>query len=152
MKKKKLILEQLDEKLIPFKKTQHIIVPDKGWIRSIRIALNITLKQISDKLNTSKQNINAIEDREVTGAITLKTLSEVAEAMDMKLVYAIVPKDESLEKLIEKRANILAKKIVLRTSASMKLEDQENSGTRLEKAIKEKTNEIINELPKYLWD
>jgi len=152
MDREKLMLEQLEEKLGLFKKARHLIVPDKGWVHSIRTTLNITLKQLSDKLNTSPQNIKAIEDREATGAITLKGLREVAAAMDMKLVYAIVPKDDSLEKLIERRANALAKKIVLRTSASMKLEDQENSAARLEKAVREKTNEIIDALPKYLWD
>jgi len=152
VEKKKLMVEQLGEKLGPFKKAQHIIVPAKGWIHSIRTTLNITLQQLSKKLNTSPQNIKASEEREATGTITLKTLHEIAEAMDMKLVYAIIPKDDSIKKLIEKKAGLLAKKIVLRTSASMKLEDQENSAPRLEKAIKEKTSEIINELPKYLWD
>ena len=152
MTREKLMLEQLDEKLGLFKKVRHIIVPDKGWVHSIRTTLNITLKQLSDKLNTSPQNIKAIEGREATGAITLKGLHEIAGAMDMKLVYAIVPKDDSLEKLIERRASALARKIVLRTSASMKLEDQENSAARLEKAVQEKTTELIDELPKYLWD
>jgi hypothetical protein len=54
--------------------------------------------------------------------------------------------------MIEKRAKELAQKIVLRTSNSMKLEDQENSGERIEKAIQEKTEEIKEELPKYLWE
>jgi hypothetical protein len=34
----------------------------------------------------------------------------------------------------------------------MKLEDQENSKIRLEKAIKNKAEEIKNKMPKYLWD
>jgi hypothetical protein len=42
--------------------------------------------------------------------------------------------------------------IVLRTSNSMKLEDQENSKKRIEKSIRSKTEEIMDTLPKYLWD
>jgi predicted DNA-binding mobile mystery protein A len=152
MKKEKLMLNQLDEKLSVFKKTEKVIVPDKGWIHSLRKGMNVTLKQLGEKLKTSPQNVRATEDREASGAITLKTLREVAETMDLKLVYALVPKEESLNKLIEKRAIALAQKIVLRTSVSMKLEDQENTRARLETAIKEKTNEIINDMPKYLWD
>jgi hypothetical protein len=34
----------------------------------------------------------------------------------------------------------------------MKLEDQANSRKRIEKAIKERTSEIINKTPKILWD
>jgi predicted DNA-binding mobile mystery protein A len=152
MKKKKLMLEQLDKKLRIFKGVESIVVPDKGWIHGLRTAMNLTLKQLSEKLKTSPQNIKAAEHREAAGAITLKGLREIADAMDMQLVYALIPKEGSLEKLIEKRAFALAQKIVLRTSVSMKLEDQENTKARLEKAIKEKASEIIDELPKYLWD
>ena len=54
--------------------------------------------------------------------------------------------------MIEKRANDLAKEIVFRTSISMKLEDQENNPKRVQKAIKEKVEELKLEMPKYLWD
>jgi len=40
----------------------------------------------------------------------------------------------------------------LRTSNTMKLEDQENSRQRIEQAILEKTLSIKNEMPKKLWD
>jgi hypothetical protein len=50
------------------------------------------------------------------------------------------------------RALEMATKIVQRTSNTMKLEDQENSKERIEKAIKERAAEIINKTPKILWD
>jgi hypothetical protein len=34
----------------------------------------------------------------------------------------------------------------------MMLEDQENSKQRIEKAIRERAEEIKNEMPRYLWD
>ena len=40
----------------------------------------------------------------------------------------------------------------MRTSHTMKLEDQENSEERIKKAIKDRAEKIKNELPKYLWD
>ena len=40
-----------------------------------------------------------------------------------------------------------ASKIVHRTSQSMKLEDQENTVKRLAKAIQERKDEIIREMP-----
>ena len=54
--------------------------------------------------------------------------------------------------MIEKKSTELAIKIVLRTANTMKLEDQANSKERIEKAIKERTPEILNEMPKILWD
>ena len=70
----------------------------------------------------------------------------------MQLVYGFVPNDGSLDALIEKRATELATKIVMRTSNTMKLEDQGNSNERLKKAIIERTTEIKNKMPQILWD
>ena len=53
----------------------------------------------------------------------------------MQLVYGFVPNDGSLDALIERKASELAAKIVHRTSNTMKLEDQENSKDRIEKAL-----------------
>lgn len=72
--------------------------------------------------------------------------------MDMELVYGFVPIEGSLEKHLEKKAVELAKRIVLRTSNNMKLEDQENSTERIQKAIEERTTLIKQELPESLWD
>jgi hypothetical protein len=83
---------------------------------------------------------------------TIKSLREIAHALDMQLVYGFVPNDGSLDALIEKRATELATKIVLRTNNTMKLEDQGNTNERIKKAIKERADEIKNEMPKILWD
>jgi Zn-dependent peptidase ImmA (M78 family) len=72
--------------------------------------------------------------------------------MDMQLIYGFVSKHESLEQMIEKRANELANEIVMRTNNTMRLEEQHNSIERIEKAIVQKAIEIKNEMPKYLWD
>lgn len=70
----------------------------------------------------------------------------------MKLVYGFIPKDGSLEKMVEQQAAELAKKIVLRTSTTMKLEDQENSSQRIKEAIADMTDELKRAMPKSLWD
>ncbi|MEO6330564.1 MAG: XRE family transcriptional regulator, partial [Ginsengibacter sp.] len=85
-------------------------------------------------------------------SITLKTLRETAKAFDMQLVYGFIPKDGSLEAFIDRKAKELAAQIVKRTSNTMKLEDQENSAQRIEKAIEERAIEIKNQMPKTLWD
>lgn len=123
-----------------------------GWIRAIRSALGMSMEQLGKKLSISKQGVMEMEKREQAGAITIKTLQDFAFALDMELVYGFVPKDGSLDAFIEKRATILATQIVKRTSNSMKLEDQENSEERLQKAIKERAEIIKKETPKLLWD
>jgi len=149
---RRLIIEQLDSKFAQLSFLKSFSFSTTGWIKTIRQALNISLKQLSKRLGVTLQNVKQLEEREIDGSISINKLKQTADALDMKLVYVFIPKDESLSKLIEKKALQKAKDIVLRTSHSMQLEDQENTEKRIQAAIKEKADEIKREMPKYLWD
>lgn len=152
MLKNKLQLQQLEAKIKLMAVDKNAMIPAAGWVNSIRTALNMSLRQLGARLSITPQSAKELEIREKEGSITLKSLAEAANALDMKLVYGFIPKDGSLEALIERKATELARQIVLRTSASMKLEDQQNSEERLNKAIEERAYEIKKELPRLLWD
>jgi len=151
-KNQKLLIEQIDMKLDPFKGMETLVIPQKGWINAVRSALKMTLRQYGKKLNMTPQSAKELEDREANGSITLKSLKEAGLALNLKLVYGFIPMDGSIEKMIEKRAGEIAREIIVRTSQSMKLEDQENNPDRLYKAVKEKAQEIKLKMPKYLWE
>ena len=151
-KKHKLLVEQLDKKLQSFKVLRETVMPADGWIHVVRTTLNMSLRQMGNMLSITPQSMKEIEQREKEGSITLKNLREAGKALDMQLVYGFIPKEGSLEKMVEKKAYDIAKEIVKRTSQSMMLEDQENSEQRIEKAIKEMAEEIKNEMPGYLWN
>jgi predicted DNA-binding mobile mystery protein A len=150
--KQKLMLSQVDKKLEKLHALKEVSVPPRGWLHTLRTALHMSLRQLSAKASIMPQSLKDMENREVLGTITLNTLRDVANAMDMQLVYGFVSKHESLEQMIENRAKELATEIVMRTNNTMALEDQQNSKERIEKAIEQKTNEIKSEIPKYLWD
>jgi len=150
--RRSLLIEQLDKKLKPFVGTENVLVPDLGWIYSIRTTLNMTLDQLGKKLNITRQGAKKIQEREVLGSITLKSMKEIGEALNMKFVYGFVPNQGSVENLIDYKASALAKKIVLRTSHNMKLENQGNSDESIEKSIRDLTDELKRELDKSLWD
>ena len=152
MEKKSLQLQQLNSKMLSFTEVQKITPPPIGWIKAVRNAIGMSLLQLGNRLSITKQSVQDMERREKDGSITIKSLREVASALDMNLIYGFVPKDGSLDALIERKAKNLATQIVLRTNNSMKLEDQENSKQRIEKAIQERTTAIINEMTKTLWD
>jgi predicted DNA-binding mobile mystery protein A len=152
MSKKSLQLQQLDSKLLSFSSLRQLAIPPTGWVKAIRTALGMSMQQLGNKLKISKQGILDIEKREKEGSITIKSLREIARAMDMQLVYGFLPNDGSLDALIERRAAEIATQIVMRTSNTMKLEDQTNSNERIEEAIKERATAIKNEMPKILWD
>ena len=152
MSKKSLQIQQLNSKMLAFASLQKVAPPPTGWIKAIRNAIGMSMLQLGKRLSITKQSVQDIERREKDGSISIKALREAARALDMQLIYGFVPNDGSLEAMINRKAKELATQIVQRTSNSMKLEDQENSKQRIEKAIEERATIIKNEMPKTLWD
>ena len=149
---KSLQIEQLDKKLHQFFALDKVIVPTNGWINSIRTTLNMTLEQLGRQLNITKQGAKKIEESEAAGSISLKSLKEVGEVLNLNFVYGFVPKNGSLENLINDKAQEMATKIVMRTNQHMKLENQENSEERIQSAIIDLASDLKRELNKSLWD
>jgi predicted DNA-binding mobile mystery protein A len=149
---KSLQIRQIDAKIKEFVSLQGVVVPSSGWIKAIRKSLGMSMQQLGKKLNISKQGVFEIERREKEGAITLNSLKDVAHSMDMELVYGFVPKDGSLDALIERRAREIATQIVQRASHTMVLEGQQVYGDHAKNSIEEYTAEIKREIPGYLWD
>ena len=152
MGKKSLQIQHLNGKMLAFASLQKVAPPPTGWIKAIRNAIGMSMLQLGNRLSITKQSVQDIERREKDGSVTIKALREAARALDMQLIYGFVPNDGSLELLIERKAKELATQIVMRTNNTMKLEDQENTKQRIEKAIQERTNIIKTEMPKTLWD
>lgn len=152
MRKRSLQIQQLSSKMQAVSALKKVASPPTGWIKAMRAAVGMSLQQLGNKLSITRQSVLDIERREKDGSITIRALRDTADALDMKLVYGFVPKDSSLEALIDRKAKELATQIVLRTSNTMKLEDQENTKKRIQRAIQERTTSIKNEMPKILWD
>ncbi|MBG7613524.1 mobile mystery protein A [Polaribacter sp. BAL334] len=150
--KRTLLIEQLDQKLEAFSKTKEIIIPERGWINTIRTTFNMTMAQLGSKLKITRQGVKRIEESEANGTITINSLKDVANALEMKFVYGFIPKEGSIENLINLKAEKLARKIVLRTNQNMKLEDQGISEDKINASIIDLANEIKREMRKSLWD
>lgn len=150
--KKQLLIEQLDQKLDKFKDAGTVLVPQKGWINTIRTTLNMTREQLGTKLRSTKGAVQKIEEREATGQITLNKLRATGHALEMQFVYGFIPKEGTIDNLVSLKAEELARIIVLRTHHNMSLEDQSIGDEKIDRAIKELANEIKRELRKSLWD
>lgn len=151
-KNNKLRIAHLDSKFAKIRILKNIETPPDGWVKAIRTTLNMSLSQLARRLKKNPVTVMEMEQREKDKSITLKKLIEIGEALDLQFVYGFFPKESSLEKMIEKRAMEVAYEIVMRTSHTMKLEEQENTEKRLRNAIHEKAEELKRELPKHLWD
>ena len=149
-KHKNLAREQLDGTLKQFLPLKEIVPPRKGWIRAIRDALGMTGEQLAKRLGVNKQRVSRIEQDEKLGNITIKTLRNIADALDCKFVYGFVP-NQTLEKMVESQARTIAQKRMSRSDQMMRLEQQELSDTEKEKVLEKMKSEIINDMPKSLW-
>ena len=148
----KLYLEQIDRKIKAFSGVVPDSKPMGGWIEAVRKAIGMNMRQLATKMNKTPQAIKQIQEREKAGTITLNSLEETAAAMNMRLVYAIVPMEtSSLSELIQQQAEKMAKEIVIRANKTMSLEDQKISEKRIKNSIKEISAELA-ENPEKLWE
>ena len=149
--KKQLVIEQLTETLNKFNSIKNIPIPKSGWIRAIRKSLGMTITQLAKKLKVSTERISYLEKNEVLGAVTINSMRKVANELNCVFVYGIVPR-ESLKQIIVNRAKIVAKKIIKNSSHTMLLEKQNLSENDEKNMYNIKLDELINTLPKYLWE
>lgn len=148
---KKLMREQIQESLNNFSELIKKTVPKKGWIRTIREALGMSSNVLAERLNCTRANISSIEQRERKGTITLETLEEVAQALNCKLVYCLVP-IEPLDKILEKQARLIAKKRIKIINHSMKLEQQGLTSKQLQQQEDDLVQELLRGNPKKIWN
>jgi len=152
LRNRNLITDQVDNKLLAFGIVNGVIPPAEGWVHAIRSGIKMSLRQLGERLSVTPQSVKELETREKAGTVTLEALEKAGKALNMKLVYGFIPVEGSLNEMIAKRAREVATKIVMRTSMTMKLEDQEIASEKIESAIDELTEELQREMPRYLWD
>ncbi|MGB0935604.1 MAG: mobile mystery protein A [Alphaproteobacteria bacterium] len=141
---------ELSKKIIAFRKIDPATTPRSGWLRAIREALGMTSVQMAKRLGISQPSMHALEKREQTHSITLRTLEQAARALNCRVVYALVP-NESLEDMVKKRALQLARKKILQAAHTMELEDQAVSKEEIQHQIEDLADELMR-TPNRLWD
>lgn len=148
---KKLIRDQLDETLDKLKVLKYFNPPVFGWIKAIRTSLGMSGRQLANRIGVTKQSISRIEQDEVAGAITIKTLRKVAEGLDCVLVYGFVPRT-SLGNMVKERSEEVARDRLHRVNQTMTLERQEIKSESIEKIIEEDIKKMVEKMPRNLWD
>jgi len=137
---KHLRLLQIDKGLSPFLAASEVPRPRRGWLRAVREAIGVSAAEIARKLGTSRQLPLQFEKWEAEDRITLKSLRKMADALDCDLVYAIVPRAGSIQRLVEERARAEASSRITGVEHSMALEDQAAGG--LDLAVETETRRL----------
>ena len=146
-----LARKHLDKALIPFRVALAQPRPPKGWVRAIRDALGMTSRQLAARMGFSQSTITGLEQGEEAETITLKSLRQAAEALDCKLVYALVP-NATLDETVRTRARALAQEHLSRIHHTMRLENQALREGELSAELDRLTNSILEGRASRLWD
>ena len=145
-----LARKNLDRKLA-FLREESLTRPRGGWIRAIRDALGMSSRQLAKRLGVVQSRIVALEKAEATDATTLKSLREAAEALNCKLVYALVP-NAPLDEIVRDRAAAKALDQFAPVAQGMMQENQSLTVTQMKEELKRLAAEILNEPLRYLWE
>jgi len=150
-KYKQIARQQLDATLARFDEIRKVQIPQKGWIRAVRDALGMSGKQLALRLQVSQPCVFKLEQGEPSGALTLKTMRQVAEALDCVFVYALVPRS-TLEETVRTQARVVAGERLQRVSHTMLLEAQGLTMQEQQASLDGAIEELVRETPKDLWD
>ena len=111
---------------------------------------NIPRAGIGQRLGVVQSRVVAIEQAETKGSLTLNSLEKAAQALDCRLVYALVP-GQPLEDMVKKRASLLAKKRLKSASHSMALEAQGVEAADEIEQLKRLIRQLIEKSGSNLW-
>ncbi len=140
---------QLDEALGELRTAPQ--APTGGWVRAIREALGMTRAQFARRLGIARPNTYKLEADEVAGSTSLTRLRRAAEALDCRLIYALVPKD-SLEETVRRQATRQAQRRLGHANVSQALEASAVTSASLSRQVEDLTAEFMIERPRSLWD
>jgi len=147
----KLRIRQLDDTLDDLKGLTQLSTPDQGWVRTIRQALGMSIRQLAARTGLSKTSVASIESSEAKGTVQLDSLSKLADGLNCRLVYALVPRT-SLAQLLSDQATAKATVLVELVSDSMDLEMQGVSDPEKQRQILELADELLSSPGRGFWN
>ncbi|MBO9478566.1 helix-turn-helix domain-containing protein [Shimia sp. R11_0] len=120
-------------------------MPEGGWIATMRHALGMSADQVAQRKGVSRNAVYQAERNEVDGAVSLKQMQRLAEAMGGRFVYAIVPK-EPVERLKYHQACATAQMLALQEPdfATWPADEQQDW-------VDDKTAELLHDMPSDFW-
>lgn len=93
-------LTELDRRFNEFVQLKHHAAPQCGWAKTIRLALGMSSPALGKRLGISGQGVRKLEQAEVDGSITLKTLSRLANGLDCEVRYVLVPRTSLMDQVL----------------------------------------------------
>ena len=111
------------------------------------------MRQLAERMGSGNpSSIAAIEQNEVSGALTLRRLEAAANALDCDVAYILVPRETSLTATLKKRAHKMAQQQVNHAHRHMGLEGQGVSQSALDEQVEELAQILLLKRTRTFWD
>ncbi|MFV0302495.1 MAG: mobile mystery protein A [Paracoccus sp. (in: a-proteobacteria)] len=125
--------------------------PSEGWLVTLRKALGMSGAEVAARMGVSRNAIYQAERNEKDGAITLKQMEKLAEALGGRFVYAVIP-EGGVDEVMRLQARRKAEARIRRASSHMALESQSLSAQQTRQKIDDLTEELLREMPPDFWE
>ena len=130
---------------------QGMALPPEGWLCTVRNALGMSAAALARRLGKTRALVSNTEKAELEGGVTLKAMQSMAEAMNCRFVYAIVP-NGNVEAILNSRAHEKARKLVDAGSKHMALEQQSLSQQQIAFEIERLAADMFKNPPADFWN
>lgn len=141
----------LDKAFNKVRDVMYIKRPTLGWIRTIRESLGMNIAQLAKRAGVVSSRIHKIEIDEVDNKLTLNTLENVAEALNCKLFYVLVP-EKPLQTMLEDQAKKKAEEENKSVIHSMFLEGQTLDAEDQKEFIKIQSEDLLHNRMNKIWE
>ncbi|MEX0645711.1 MAG: mobile mystery protein A [Parvularculaceae bacterium] len=129
-----------------------LAAPPEGWIATMRKALGMSGAQLGKRLSLSRKRISQAEKAEPDGGVTLRSMHELAAAMNARFVYAILPEEGATKDIISAQAHKKASELVSRACAHMALEQQALEDEQNRSEIERVAEDLLKGPSSDLWE
>jgi transcriptional regulator with XRE-family HTH domain len=105
------LVRELDEALLAFRlvrrrRASATAWGRAGWLKSIRQGLGIPVDEVARRMGVCRWEVHRLEESEKNSRIMLATLSRAAEGLGCELVYALTPKEGTLEAMAARERTV----------------------------------------------
>ena len=125
--------------------------PKEGWLATLRKALGMSGADVAAQAGVTRAAISQAERNEREGAITIKQMQKLTDAMGARFVYAIIPKEGETQDIIRAQARRKAEARIMRANLHMALEQQALTKAQTEERIEALVEELARDMPPDFW-
>ncbi len=127
-------------------------IPSEGWLTTMRKALGMSVPQLARRAGVTKAAIYQAERKEREGGITIRQMEKLADSLDGRFVYAIVPAHGDIRDRLRVQARAKAEAIVRRASSHMALEKQSLTNEQIVQEMERLADRLVDDMPSDFWD